>query len=58
MLKEKLPSTSVIVPIVVPFTDTFAPIIASPFSSVIMPLTVFLFAVKPESLLLILSSSA
>ena len=50
MLKEKLPSTSVIVPIVVPFTDTFAPIIASPFSSVIMPLTVFSFCCEALNL--------
>ena len=35
---EKLPSISVIVPIVVPFTAMFAPGIGSPFASTTRPL--------------------
>jgi len=41
----KLPSTSVIVPVDVPFTKILAPIIGSPFSSVTVPIT-FVFCAK------------
>lgn len=34
---ENLPSMSVIVPVVVPFTDTLAPIIVSPVASLTTP---------------------
>ena len=36
-----LPSISVIIPIVVPFTDTFTPIRGSPVASTTIPLMVF-----------------
>ena len=37
---ENLPSISVIVPVVVPFTETLAPIIVSPVASLTIPETV------------------
>ena len=40
---EKLPSKSVIVPLLVPFSIIFAPIIVSPPESTIVPVIVFLF---------------
>ena len=41
---ENIPSRSVIVPVVVPFIATFAPVIGSPWVSFTCPLTVSLWA--------------
>ena len=38
---EKLPSMSVMVPLVVPFTTTLAPMIGSPFLSITLPVMRF-----------------
>ena len=46
---EKLPSISVMVPIVVPLTRTFAPIRGSPPTSVIFPVTVFCAETNPTT---------
>ena len=42
-VREKTPSRSAVVPVVVPFTTTPAPRMGSPFSSTTVPLTVTSF---------------
>lgn len=48
-LSENFPSKSVTVPVVVPFTNTETPIIGSPVSSTIVPVTVLFWATIWES---------